>query len=325
MSDSNFSLAILSLGYIGINVVLIFLNALNRNDDACEDPGSVYIARCGSPASDFLFHTLEFTGTFFFAVLQAFALLYTPKSLVKVYDNPLMLKCVLFFAIVVSIVPTLLIWINIPRFEVLAHEIEYVNELTMSFVDLALLMSLVKQTDRTATPGEGISGMFMATLAVLVAVVQITIYNGMGVTADGGRLGEKPAHYCEFTFEIISALITFWFCLDNKFVADREIDEIMYGDHRDCAICHSKSVEMSDMRSSARIQSAETLDVRMPRIPRESTQGPQPDGKHKCRGRNCIINRDSCDRANPEFNKGSQGLSQGRSRDGDSETANLLG
>ena len=100
MSDSNFSLAILSLGYIGINVVLIFLNALNRNDDACEDPGSVYIARCGSPASDFLFHTLEFTGTFFFAVLQAFALLYTPKSLVKVYDNPLMLKCVLFFAIV---------------------------------------------------------------------------------------------------------------------------------------------------------------------------------------------------------------------------------
>jgi hypothetical protein len=87
----------------------------------------------------------------------------------------------------------------------------------------------------------------MAAVAAVIAITQIVIYNGMGVTPSGDKVGERLAHYCEFTFEIISALITFWFCVDNKFIADREIDQIMYGDHRDCAVCHSKSIEMSSL------------------------------------------------------------------------------
>ena len=84
----------------------------------------------------------------------------------------------------------------------------------------------------------------ISAIASTIAIAQIVVYNIFGQTEKGDMAGEKAAHYFEFSFEIMSALITFWFCVDNKFVADREISEIMYGDHRDCAVCHSKSVEM---------------------------------------------------------------------------------
>jgi hypothetical protein len=159
------------------------------------------------------------------------------------------LKAVLFFAIVVSLIPTLLVWCNVSTFEVPSHEIEYSNELTMSFVDLVLLASLVRKHssdgDVVNEPASGASSssVFIASTAMLIAVVQIVVYNSPFPSA------ERNAHYLEFTFECISAIITAWFCVDNKFVADKEIHEIMYGDHRDCAVCHSKSLEMSSVPS----------------------------------------------------------------------------
>jgi hypothetical protein len=57
----------------------------------------------------------------------------------------------------------------------------------------------------------------------------------MGTSDDGERLGEKPAHYCEFAFEIISAVVTFLFCIDSKFVIDHEIDSILFTDDGDSA------------------------------------------------------------------------------------------
>ena len=35
------------------------LNAMNNNDDDCGDEDSVYLARCGSPISDYAFHNIE--------------------------------------------------------------------------------------------------------------------------------------------------------------------------------------------------------------------------------------------------------------------------
>mmetsp|Transcript_15376 Transcript_15376/g.30833 ORF Transcript_15376/g.30833 Transcript_15376/m.30833 type:complete len:446 (+) Transcript_15376:46-1383(+) len=358
MSDTNFFLAVLTLIYVGINTVMIVLNYLDNENGDCSDPDDVRIARCGSPVSPYTFHMIEFTATFIFAVIQAFALLYTPKSLLNIYDNPFTLKLVLFFAIVVSFVPTLLVWCNLERFEIPSHEVEYGNELTMSFVDLVLLGSLVRQqldedgvvvaespypTSRSTSPtrkslsparkaseiamaaaaappgkgpsagygsigdddsghlrsslevdqtlqekgelrgpsltstesfslgnepsvsvardalrgmcqAEGSGSLLMVVVAALIAVTQMFIYNGLGTTASGDKVGERLAHYCEFAFEIISALITFWFCVDNKFLADREIDQIMYGDHRDCAVCHSKSIEMTSLATSSASQ-----------------------------------------------------------------------
>mmetsp|Transcript_4003 Transcript_4003/g.5418 ORF Transcript_4003/g.5418 Transcript_4003/m.5418 type:complete len:81 (+) Transcript_4003:39-281(+) len=65
----------------------------------------------------------------------------------------------------------------------------------------------------------------------------------MGREPNGDMVGEGPAHYLEFAFEIISSLIAFWFCMDNKFVADKEIGLILYGKHGDCGICGAKSIE----------------------------------------------------------------------------------
>ena len=228
-SSVNFTLAILSLMYIGVNAVCIPLNALNHNDDDCGDEDSVHVARCGSPVSDFVFHNIEFWATFAFAVIEAVALVYSPKATSTIYEKPLVLKTVLFFDIAAAFVPAFLVLLNLERFEVPSHQMEYSNEITMTFVDLVLLTSLVRSsrgtenklgTDILSTGG-------MIVVSAVIAIVQISIYNGMGETPDGDKIGERSAHYCEFAFEIISALITFWFCMDNKLVADETIRMIV--------------------------------------------------------------------------------------------------
>jgi len=102
---------------------MLILNYLDHSDEECGDPHDIYIVQCGSPVSAYVFHLIEvycaeislrkgllncfsalcsgqFTATFMFSVVQAFTLLYTPKSLLEIYDNPIVLKLVLFFAIV---------------------------------------------------------------------------------------------------------------------------------------------------------------------------------------------------------------------------------
>lgn len=107
----------------------------------------------------------------------------------------------------------------------------------MSFVDLVLLWSLCRIDQGTS--------LIMAGIASLVALIQLTVYNSMGKDEDGDMIGEVPAHYLEFSFGIISSLIAFWFCMDNKFVCGKEIGQILYGTHRDCNICVANSNEYS--------------------------------------------------------------------------------
>lgn len=151
---------------------------------------------------------------------------------------------------------------NYVYFEIISHEIEYLNELTMSFVDLVLLWSLCQFQGTSVV---------MAGIASAVALIQLAVYNGMGRTDDGDMVGEVAAHYLEFTFGIISSLIAFWFCMDNKvrlqgfasstsnfypktyelifalhtiqIVCGKEIGEILYGTHEYCNICDASSKE----------------------------------------------------------------------------------
>jgi hypothetical protein len=220
----NFALAIACLVYCSINIALIIVNHVNSQNP--EDP----------PISEKAFHLLEFWATFCFAIVTTISLTATPKSILNIYNNPLTLRLVLFFNIVASAMPAMLMTLNTEYFEVMSHQIEYLNELTMSFIDLVLLWSLCKFEGANA---------IMAVIASIVACVQLAIYNGMGRRDDGEMIGEVPAHFLEFTFGIISSLIGFAFCMDNKFVCKKEIGQILYGTHIDCTICRASFSEYS--------------------------------------------------------------------------------
>ena len=230
-SQFNEGLALLTLVYFGINVVCSVLNGLNNNDADCGDPRSLYIARCGSPTSDYAFHNIEFWATFVYALLQVLALTHSSKNLSTIASNTTLLKVGLFIEVVATFVPAMMVAIDLGTFEVLTHEIEYANELVITFIDLVMLHSLVRgaRGDRGRVNNQSPRTQFAAlAVGAIVAIVQLCVYNGMG-WEDGDPNGETLAHYFEFTFEALSAGVTFWFCMDNKFVADRRIIKIMYG------------------------------------------------------------------------------------------------
>ena len=246
LASINFVLALLCLGYCAINMVLILVNYLNSRADAL---GTVDVV------DELTYHLLEFWATFGFALVECVSLVTTPKSLIKIYRSPIVLKLILFFNIVASLVPAVLVTLNREVFEILSHEIEYLNELTMTFVDMVLLWSLLKKD------GRSFRGQFVITCAAgSVAFLQLGVYNLLGRREDGDMEGEVPAHYFEFFFEIISSLIAFWFCMDNKNVAEKEIGLILYGSHADCGICSAKSVEFERTYSTT-TQVKETKNI----------------------------------------------------------------
>ena len=223
----NFTLAIACLIYCGINIALIIVNYVNSTSQNHMEP---------RPISEKAFHLLEFWATFFFAIVTCISLTSTPKSIMNIYNNPLALRLILFFNIVAASLPAVLMSLNTEYFEVISHQIEYLNELTMSFIDLVLVWSLCKFEGANAV---------LAVISVGVALTQLAVYNGMGKTDNGEMIGEVPAHYLEFSFGIISSLIAFAFCMDNKFVCKKEIGQILYGTHVDCTICRANSTEYS--------------------------------------------------------------------------------
>ena len=84
-------------------------------------------------------------------------------------------------------------------------------------------------------PINGSSSLWLVSMSsVVVAAITLGVYN----------LGhEEYAHYLEFTFNIGTCLITFWFCMDNRFVAELELGQILFGMHRDCNLCRASETE----------------------------------------------------------------------------------
>ncbi|KAJ8603076.1 hypothetical protein CTAYLR_006676 [Chrysophaeum taylorii] len=270
MSLANFSLGLLALSYAATCVVLLVLNVGDNNDEDCGDPEDVRTPRCGSTVSEQTLHRLEFWAGFSFTLVTAFSLMFTPKAVSHIYENPVILKLVLLFQIVLALIPALLVTANLEVYERPSHELEYLNELTIAFVDLILFASLVREDDdeddeenpKLFAPSNsveledfGARGMprggatLFPVIACIIAGVQMAVYNS-GRWIDGA---EKLAHYFEFTFGIISAFVTFWFCMDNRFACDSEIMEILYGTHRDCLNCTLQCKELEDYRVATNV------------------------------------------------------------------------
>lgn len=255
----NLVVALLSLMYFSINVVCIIINSQSF---------------CYREGNRWVFHALEFGGTFAFAVLEVVALLFSPKGLGNIYSNPTMLKAVLFFNVVASLFSFVAILFDLDKFEIASHEVEYLNELTMTFVDGILLWSLIRSKVGKSVKNQIRVNAVLVGVAAVVAITQIVIYNGMpeyspapdetvcdwynqsfdpnamanhpydpraytGIletghesSDEGGAwepsdAGEQMAHHFEFCFEMLSAFITFLFCIQNKIEADAKVDSLM--------------------------------------------------------------------------------------------------
>ena len=145
---------------------------------------------------------------------------------------------VLIFCSVCSTFVGFLIQLNRTVFEVVAHNIDYLNDFTVALVDSLLVSTVVRSP--ASHPGRALPprgkpcesyGKQIALLATFVPVtlsfLQVTVYNGLGVDLRGHLLGERPAHVLEFIFDAFGAAINFWFCLDSRMVAEDLTRQIM--------------------------------------------------------------------------------------------------
>ncbi|EOD36702.1 hypothetical protein EMIHUDRAFT_200858 [Emiliania huxleyi CCMP1516] len=177
-------LALMSLSYAALSLVLIVL--LSYPDRPCVDEDD---RDCeATPRS--VFHNLEFWGTFAFSVTEIMISLNVAGALVA----------------------STLVAINLEFFEYPSHQIEYSHAILAAGVDVILLMSLVegeeqRQSDRII----GILGITFSGLCMVAAIVQISLYNGMGMDEDNVPIGETPGHFVEFSFDF-----------DNVFRCDQE-------------------------------------------------------------------------------------------------------
>eukprot|EP00419_Tripos_fusus_P004043 CAMPEP_0172670626 /NCGR_PEP_ID=MMETSP1074-20121228/10415_1 /TAXON_ID=2916 /ORGANISM="Ceratium fusus, Strain PA161109" /LENGTH=244 /DNA_ID=CAMNT_0013487561 /DNA_START=68 /DNA_END=802 /DNA_ORIENTATION=+ len=208
-STANFVLALFATVYMSVNAVCFAINYFDiDNPDV-------------AVTSPLIFHLLEFWATLFFNVVGLFALLYSPIKLETITERPTLLKLIVFLNVASSFIAALLVSINLEKFEIAAHEIEYANELTMATIDLTLLGSLFRRRSQCVEDGirvpDGTVGSVV--IAAAIALLQLIVYNSL-------EDGEQLAHYLEFTFEFLSAGITFLFTMDNKFLADAKLREL---------------------------------------------------------------------------------------------------
>ena len=110
---------------------------------------------------------------------------------------------------------------------------------SLALVNIIFLRSLAR--------GRGEKGvLFASLLAICAPLFQLAVYNSPL------KYGEQYAHAVEFTFGAANCFVTFWFCLDNWFVAEEELRCIKYGDPvscRHCIVSHSlKKAELATHR-----------------------------------------------------------------------------
>ena len=176
-----------------------------------------------------------FGSTFLFALIEVLTLLFSPE---RRFTNPSLLRVLMFFSVCTTFVSFLLIVLSRETFEVISHNMDYLNDFVVALVDSLLVSTVVRSP--AIHPGRGgiargkqcgVHGKRLAMLATFVPLtlsfLQIALYNGMGIDARGELLGERPAHVLEFVFDCVGAGINFWFCLDSKMLAEELTRQIM--------------------------------------------------------------------------------------------------
>ena len=199
------------------------------------------------------------------------SLVFSPE---RRFSSPLMLKLLVFCNVNFSFVSGALILISLERFELVAHLIEYINELSMAVVDCLIVLTIL----RVENPVSGILGSDAASpshrsswsssclvvgsllLAIGVPIIQLCLYLSSLPWA-----GEKAAHFLEFAFEAVTAAISFWFCIDNMLLADRLKLEIMLAPDEMAVVIDGRSTH-------AAVHDSERGEYSPPKVARFATK-----------------------------------------------------
>ena len=179
------------------------------------------------------------------------SIIYSPE---RQFELELLLKFLVFWNVAVSMVPAMLVFINLEEFEVPSHQVEYANGCAMALVDMLMALQLFNSYRRkdaeagSDAPKSGcakyLTPILLGVIPLAVAASQLAVYNGMGLTEDGEHKGETAAHYLEFAFEMISSIITFWFCMDNKLRVDTMRLDIMLAPEGTAVLMVDKEAKM---------------------------------------------------------------------------------
>lgn len=233
ISAVNLTLAIMCVMYLGSTVVC-------------------FIYTVHPVVKDSVFHRLEFGGTFIFTLVTTLALIFSPE---RRFRSKLLLKVLVAVNVCSSFMATLLVFLSLEEFEKVAHEIEYANELCTAVVDvlIVLTLDLKGEADSQLCGTRSLLAAF-SMLAAAVPVMQLVVYNSTWGGEDRARYIEfivrqparsrnlqtrtalppcmppcQPKLIADSTrqFNSISAGISFWFCTDSMFIADRLKLEIM--------------------------------------------------------------------------------------------------
>lgn len=165
--------------------------------------------------SSSVFHRLEFVSTFVFTLVTTLALIFSPE---RRFRSKLLLKVLVLVNVCASFVAMVLVCLSLEEFEVVAHEVEYANELCTAMVDVLIVIML---EDFKGDGWQLSKVSAFAALAAAMPIAELVVYNN---SVWGG---EYRARYLEFVFNSLSAGISFWFCTDSMFIANRLKLEIM--------------------------------------------------------------------------------------------------
>lgn len=258
LADINLWLALASILYFATSLVLLFVTAWPVHHLV---DGGVY-------------HYIDFGSAFLFSLVEVLTLLYSPE---RRFSNPTLLRILIFCSVGSTFVALLFLVLNRHAFEVLAHNIDYVNDFTVALVDSLLVSTVVRAPDHegkdVSTRGKGKMcenyGKHITALVTFLLLAlsfgQIVIYNCIGVDSKGNLLGERPAHLLEFISTGIGAAINFWFCLDSKMISEALTRQIM--------IAPDELVVVIDPESSTGVHTAEQCG----RSPHITSQYVRPD------------------------------------------------
>ena len=141
---------------------------------------------------------------------------------------------VLYCNLVFTLLPAVMVTLALEDLEVVSHEIEYANELLMTGIDMFIAVAFYHNTqgrDDDLAPVVSPRRLLWRTTVIvagLVASVQLYVYNVFGHDEVTQHMqGEIYGHYLEFSFEIISSVMTYYYCRGNTTRATQQLETLL--------------------------------------------------------------------------------------------------